>query len=357
MVSIVPATCMKKKSAMSLSSELPSDVIFNILLLLPVKTVCRPRCVSKTWSSLISSPSFLNSHRQLFEQNALLFVAFWRGPEKGYRILNKQGKILDHQALETTRPSQVAFSCLDLVCFYDNKRVYIRNPSTREQITLPESPFDRFVRICSSAWNEPICCSSRLAFAYIASKSEYKVFKIYQKLGGWLAGETVCEVFTLGTECWRAVKGPPLKFDYKFHMPVFDEAVFLVPEVEQVAFGTGVARFDLKREEWSIVRLPGHKYFASTTRNCGCRLRQLGGRRQLCMVCYGGEGNIDLWFLKDYNNVCTYNEWVKEYSIKIIDFEYPLAIEEDGRVLFRKLDGTLFVGYTFLALWSQRWKV
>ncbi|RLN25114.1 hypothetical protein C2845_PM07G13050 [Panicum miliaceum] len=38
--------------------SLPEDIIFDVLARLPVKTLCRLRCVSKGWRALISDPTF-----------------------------------------------------------------------------------------------------------------------------------------------------------------------------------------------------------------------------------------------------------------------------------------------------------
>ncbi|CAN6244472.1 unnamed protein product [Urochloa humidicola] len=38
--------------------SLPEDIIFDVLSRLPVRTICRLRCVSKAWRALISDPAF-----------------------------------------------------------------------------------------------------------------------------------------------------------------------------------------------------------------------------------------------------------------------------------------------------------
>ncbi|KAK4562249.1 hypothetical protein RGQ29_004923 [Quercus rubra] len=45
--------------------HLPHDVVLNILVRLPVKSVLRFRCVSKTWDSSITTPSFISTHVNL----------------------------------------------------------------------------------------------------------------------------------------------------------------------------------------------------------------------------------------------------------------------------------------------------
>ncbi|RHN59202.1 putative F-box domain-containing protein [Medicago truncatula] len=44
---------------------LPRELIIQILMWLPVKSLIRFKCVCKLWFSLISDPHFANSHFQL----------------------------------------------------------------------------------------------------------------------------------------------------------------------------------------------------------------------------------------------------------------------------------------------------
>ena len=54
---------------------IPEDVVVDILLRLPVKSLLRFKCVRKNWCALIKSPSFIREHFQYRNNNcARLFV-------------------------------------------------------------------------------------------------------------------------------------------------------------------------------------------------------------------------------------------------------------------------------------------
>ena len=45
-----------------LSRHLPDDVVYDIMMGLPVKSLIRLRCVSKSWNSTITGPTFITAH-------------------------------------------------------------------------------------------------------------------------------------------------------------------------------------------------------------------------------------------------------------------------------------------------------
>ncbi|OWM74640.1 hypothetical protein CDL15_Pgr005220 [Punica granatum] len=53
---------MKQSSSQSDGPHLPEEMIYEILVRLPVKSLCRFRCVSTLWRTIISDPHFVSSH-------------------------------------------------------------------------------------------------------------------------------------------------------------------------------------------------------------------------------------------------------------------------------------------------------
>jgi hypothetical protein len=53
---------IRRKPKQLYSQCLPYDVVFDILTRLPVKSIIRFRCVSKSWNSILTSPDFINTH-------------------------------------------------------------------------------------------------------------------------------------------------------------------------------------------------------------------------------------------------------------------------------------------------------
>ena len=54
-----------RKPLLQKKDHLPYDILLNILTNLPVKSVLRFRCISKTWDSSITTPTFISTHLNL----------------------------------------------------------------------------------------------------------------------------------------------------------------------------------------------------------------------------------------------------------------------------------------------------
>ncbi|XP_035551520.1 F-box/kelch-repeat protein At3g23880-like, partial [Juglans regia] len=126
--------------------HLPENVVVEILLRLPVKSLVRFKCVSKCWHSLISDHQIAKSQ-------------FRRASECSQRLLISAGseiRCLDCEAPfeHSTTPSILAVpfqkrgryvsligSCSGLVCvsLYSHRDFYIRNPSAGNYRKLPDA--------------------------------------------------------------------------------------------------------------------------------------------------------------------------------------------------------------------------
>ncbi|ONK55154.1 uncharacterized protein A4U43_UnF7060 [Asparagus officinalis] len=231
--------------------------------------------------------------------------------------------VSDSSKFYTLNLRRLVFSCgLDLVCMYDPDDFYIRNPATREQITLPRK---------SSGF--PGHGGHAVAFAYLPSTGEYKVLRVFG-VSPFLSLQHPIrrsEVFTLGSGRWREKEGPSF-WVHDDNSAVVDEAVHFLPGIFTWRLAVGdlhhdddeaIARFDLKKEKWSKLPLPGIRHFSRDSRDeaWDFRLTRLGG--SLCMEC-SGRSRVDLWLLEEGRNSCA--SWVKAYSIDRCC--YPHQLEE-----------------------------
>ncbi|XP_059315530.1 putative F-box protein At1g50870 [Lycium ferocissimum] len=102
----------KMKSGVERKSEIPSDIISDIFSWLPVKSLCRFKCVSRFYNSLVSDPSFVDIHqsRSKYPPDKIEFLAHSR--EKNFYTVDL--KVEDKKASALCIKELDGISCTNI---------------------------------------------------------------------------------------------------------------------------------------------------------------------------------------------------------------------------------------------------
>ncbi|KAF5178702.1 F-box and associated interaction domains-containing protein [Thalictrum thalictroides] len=275
---------------------LPRDLIFSILVRLPVKFLIRLESVCKQWRSFIKDANFISMYiKYQRKHNARILILVHSGYDRKLYSINIKGLgattcRLHNFFIATT--SEISY-CNGLLSYYSFSLslVLVHNPSTaKEWFMLRRS--------------EHVGTPRGFGFGFDSSANEYKVV---------LFGPSHCQVYTIGTGLWRPTKNRPI-LNYKDdHIDYYMSPVFVNGALHWLSC-KDIISFDLKSEEFGVIPFPngvsGEEFY---WRLCLSQYYLLELREQLCMVCPGNvtdSNAVDLWILKDWNN----NVWVKEDS-------------------------------------------
>jgi hypothetical protein len=137
---------------------LPGEIVTQILIRLPIKSIITSICVSKTWKSIIQSPTFISTHLHHSTTNNNhhhhLFFRLSLQDEELYTMHNDND---DDDFTEHTRFHfpfhfddlelldalyRVVGTCNGLVCIFDDLTTYMNeiflwNPCVRKFVKLP----------------------------------------------------------------------------------------------------------------------------------------------------------------------------------------------------------------------------
>lgn len=193
--------------------NLHSDVIIEILLRLPVKSLCRFKCVCKLWQFLISHPKFARRHVNLTNIDKEI------EHRRRKLILNSRSLsslcYVEYEAMTSNHVTaleldlQMIKSGLDevkligsfngLLCIsVEPERIFLINPAIKEVKKIPN--FHDGLRRHRLA---PISRPCIYGFGYDHSLDDYKVVKIVD--------ESVVYVYSLKTDTWRRAQNFPYK--------------------------------------------------------------------------------------------------------------------------------------------------
>ncbi|KAF2306034.1 hypothetical protein GH714_009863 [Hevea brasiliensis] len=323
-------------------SNLPLDMIAEILCRLPVKKLLCCRCVSKTWHALIDGPNFINLHLQhsiattsnknVILKNSDLYSI-------GFDQLNNF-KQLDHPLMCYNHSIRVLGSCNGLLCICNVvDDIALWNPSIRKYTVLPFLPIElkRYLGTCT-------CRVCAFGLGHDPVNDDYKVVRIAQFGGGnGKFFESEVKVYSLRRNSWRRIGDMPYCVLYPGANGVFACGAlhWLVSQGPESNVANIIVALDLGVEDYREVPQPEFR-----DRNFNRDIGVLGGC--LCLLANFQGQRVDLWVMKEYGMK---ESWTKLFSVAqqegigILRSLKPLAYSKSGSEVLMEHDNLNLLGY------------
>uniref|UniRef100_A0A0A8XVX5 F-box domain-containing protein n=1 Tax=Arundo donax TaxID=35708 RepID=A0A0A8XVX5_ARUDO len=342
--------------AASDTGVLPLDVVYEILIRLPAKLLCRLRTVCRPWRSLLSDPQFAAVHA-VRHPEPLIIVGYnyhsFEGEdsedskEESEDNENSDGENVKHKSVvhimdlsghivkEVDMDGHVTSVHLNLVSISNKTEkgcCRLVNPGTGAMYHVPEN---------REGYNEDL-----YPFGQVATTGEYKMLQM-----GYYMFDDNFKVCTLNNSSHirrRFVGNPPLSFEwYRKSSVVIDGVVYFLSRdayyavifESRVIEQDWIVSFDLETERWRPnIRGPGSSFLDnSVDLNVNERIEKqlsLANLNGSLVIVHGPTPCMDLWCLMDFEK----SLWVKQYSIQIERYGYfsyfcPLVILDDGRIV------------------------
>ncbi|KAF7011485.1 hypothetical protein CFC21_025792 [Triticum aestivum] len=337
------------------AAVLPEDVLRDILLRLPAKTLCCFRAVCRSWRSFLSDPLFIAAHKS--KHPGPLIVTCIRdllGDGGGtINIMDLSGHVVRRM---TTSIEDATLLCtrLDLICVTGEKDCHtsghVIDPATGHTLALPYKRAQEHAHVKAFF-------SYAFELGQVVSTGEYKALRCVSVDSSCHGSEPmISEVITLGGgrgggdrhARWRERPCPPcpVTSGSKKSVVVNGVVYFLLDFGSHRFTYSGdrvepcsIACFDLEAEEWmGTLRGPLQVRNFIEAGNGRCDYSDLF--RKLSLVNMNGflvmvhdpmGYPLDLWFLVDIEKCL----WDRKYSI---GFQYenlfaqPLLVLDDGRI-------------------------
>ncbi|KAK4770886.1 hypothetical protein SAY87_031418 [Trapa incisa] len=264
--------------------SLPEDVILQILVLLPVKSLIRAKAVCKMWHKFISEQYFVRFYNGLSVTNPTVLVKIevsdwdsrWiyvdslrQASQLSLDFLNEHVKI---------RASHNGFLCCSSELYKD--KYYICNPMTREYTMLPREK--------NATWYFSHKEAILVGLDYDLSGSKFNVV-VVASCGGIRRNrhDWVCSVFDSESGKWRQYFS---KESVKFYRIVLINGTLYWPKNK-----SGILLLDLNNNLWRNISLPNE-------------MDQGSEINIHCLECDGFLSVIQMskkwmkiWLLKNYN--------------------------------------------------------
>ncbi|TVU33359.1 hypothetical protein EJB05_25171, partial [Eragrostis curvula] len=306
---------------------LPQDAVYEILLRLSARDICRLRGVCRPWRSLLSDPQFIAAHEARHPTTPLVVLGYHTGYHDEHVVFDMvdlSGKVL--RRVHAAGEVWVTSVNQDFVCTSKDNSSCIRlfNMKTGVVFALPEELSEEHAED-----RDILDFTSVAAIGQVASTGEYKVLRVLDS-ASFDKPEQLCEVFNLDGSSharWRGKKAPPSPVSMtRFKSVVVNSIVYFFVQDSPLE---DIASFDFESEEWrSGLRGPNYQQLRTN------ELSMAAVNGSLVLVhrylsCY-----MDLWFLVDFER----GLWEKRHSIRAQLHDYtstirPLLVLNDGGIV------------------------
>ncbi|CAM0880237.1 unnamed protein product [Alopecurus aequalis] len=347
----VKACKRRKRTKVSRPAELLEELVTEILLRLPVKSLLRFKSVSKAWCAIISDPSFIRSHlwqsASRWRQNPSLLItphsldyvmededwpttfsteiSFYRWQHSGKE--SEAARLFMHGGDFFAQFNSVCYfaHCDGLVVAPTDTSVYLFNPATRDAMTLPDS--DR-----SKLRQYEVCLP--VGLGRDPRTGSYKVVRAFYRSWDPLAGayHMGMEVFTVGdaSASWRETAADPPYPVAEWITAVFvNGALFWVIDKRGLEQSPHcLLRLSLDDESFGITLLPDS---LDPALDESFMLDEMHG--ELCLTAFSSsepsrQQPLNIWKLVEEDGSSP--RWEHCYSLNISERVHPVALLPGG---------------------------
>lgn len=325
--------CAENKKRTSRAADLTDDFVVEILSLLPSKSLCRFKCVSKSWLSLISDP---NNRKKLPQTLAGFFYESYsleRFPAVARHFTNVSGRgepLIDPRLpflpeLAVGERIYLLNCCNGLLLwrhFHVNTLGYfVCNPATEQWVAVPDS-----------GWTEKV--HARLIFDPVVS-SHFHVVQFWEDESENVTG---AHIYSSKTGVWSH-RASEWVGEATY---LYDElsSVFVNGMLHLIALNGKIVAVDGEGKTWKTIPVPQNRDSCLGVNGRGF-VGQSQGRLHYMNVYEQDPFKLSVWVLEDYDT----EEWILKHSVSALqlfgemscqfeDDYYVVTIHPDCNVIF-----------------------
>jgi F-box interacting protein len=306
--------------------HMPHELMIQILLRLPVKSLISFKCVCKSWFSLISDPHFANSHFQITAATQTSKIVLISNPDLETRTIDYEAYDSASLNLSFVDPQshsdlEIKGSCRGFIFFHCSSTFYLWNPSTGLHKQIPLSPND----------SRYVCYL--YGFGYDQLRDDYLVVSIYYDSSVVDRNYSRLEFFSLRDNMWKELEGT--HFPYLNANEYNPGAGFLFNgAIHWLAFSCDllydvIVAFDLIEKKLLDIHLPDDFIFDHDP-----NYYDLWVFGEFLSLWAMDEATVEIWVMKEYK---VHSSWTKTLVLPIdgipTQYFYPLCCTKCGDII------------------------
>ena len=324
---------------------LDEDLVFDILTLLPVKSLIRFRYVSQSWNSTIISRLFITTHLNLNlnrKQPKLLSNTANNESHNGFIVYTLDKELCafvcnSNRTLTEISRLKIPFPKYNLVNFCNGLFCFDSFTGTYHRVSLWNPRIRKFKVVSSHHHRIHPFTFITLGLGYDSQNNDFKILRmictsdIFGRQPSW----PEAEIYTLSTDSWRKVLMSvesirwPIRYLYDRHCTFFNGALHTRARAADYKF---ILSFDVNDERFHEIMLPQHYLVGLSVLKCE-QLHAFKGSLALIVSDY--INIIHIWEMKEYGVA---ESWTKK-CIPMDYFSYFYGCTNNGELLFQNANG------------------
>ncbi|CAG7867828.1 unnamed protein product [Brassica rapa] len=292
--------------------EIPNDVVMEeILARLPAKSLMRFKCVSKLWSSLISSRYFSNRFLTVPTRRPRIYMCLQNNNDYRNSVTLSLAPdtsypnrfVVDHNLTSPRVGGYILQNLCGFMCYSFMRKPKIYNPATRQLVTIPAAIKSQ--NIIPAPPEEEAAKTCSYYFGYDPVMDQYNVLwstGVYVKHLGEIRSEHLVFVLKAGGEgSWK--KASPTAPDFLPHIPAkrgmcIDGVIYYMGWTD--SYNLALVSFHIRSGDFKMIQVPRRDGDEVLLRMKNVSLIEYGGKVTIIdQTNLREKGMLDLWAVED----------------------------------------------------------
>ncbi|KAL1216880.1 F-box/LRR-repeat protein [Cardamine amara subsp. amara] len=310
-------------------SYIVADVVEDILLRLPLKSILKCKTVSKQWKSIVESKWF--AERRMSGQKIRKILATGESRFKGDG--DGESEMVYLKCDDVTQ--QPFLTCDGLVCIPVPGWVNVLNPSTGQFLGFPCGPsHNDYTVVVTEVWCNIFPGYWAMGFGRDQVNGRYKVVRMS-------FDPNLCHILDVNNGEWRKLSPPPYKIEAIRKSACVNGSIYWL----NLLLRYKILALDLHTEEFRNVQV-----LPPTLHMVSAQLVNLEDRLAIADTCVSPEWKLEIWSMDAQEE-----SWSKTYSIslshRVVSEKWwkrwftPVAVSKQGSLFFYDNENRLFKYY------------
>ncbi|GLT40791.1 hypothetical protein SLA2020_148990 [Shorea laevis] len=325
---------------MRVENSVPEDLIVDIFAKLPVKSLIRFMCLSKSCYQAISDPQFFRLHLHHSNQSNKQFVLQISGGPLTLQSLSFCHHQLLREPVTLDQPIlllsdwrwEMVGSCNGVLCFTTSPQsihyLGILNPSIKKLklVLFPNLEYSFYPSIGLYRSLDETYISTEIGFGFDSRTSEFKIVIIFREFDSERWRQV--QVYSLRKNSWKVLSNVPNSLYYMYEPQVVVNGAFYWFVNSVISDCLSILMFDFTEETFKEIKMPD-----CFDEDLGefVRLGEVKGKLSLLLLVYLDEDSsagdsLEMWMMED-------SGWVRQFVVNRSQLYGPTCLAMNDEVM------------------------